>query len=103
MAADSVYRITELVGTSTKFWEDASANAVKAASKEFCIAHGIKSFEGGAGGEHKLARGFLPVTTHSAHWLAHPQFARAVEDYLLRETEAISGYVDGLTERSPFK
>ncbi|MGC2458128.1 MAG: GNAT family N-acetyltransferase [Gallionellaceae bacterium] len=70
---------------------------------EFCIARNIKTFEGGAGGEHKLARGFLPVTTRSAHWLAHPQFARAVEDYLKRETEAISGYVDELNERSPFK
>lgn len=70
---------------------------------EFCIARGIKTFEGGAGGEHKLARGFLPVTTRSAHWLAHPQFARAVEDYLQRETEAISEYVGELNERSPFK
>jgi predicted N-acyltransferase len=70
---------------------------------EFCIARGIKTFEGGAGGEHKLARGFLPVTTRSAHWLAHPRFARAVEDYLQRETDAISGYVDELNERSPFK
>lgn len=70
---------------------------------EFCIEHKIKIFEGGAGGGHKLARGFLPVTTRSAHWLAHPQFTRAVEDYLKRETEAISGYVDELNERSPFK
>lgn len=70
---------------------------------EFCIARGIRTFEGGAGGEHKLARGFLPVTTRSAHWLAHPQFARAVENYLQRETDAISGYVDELNERSPFK
>ncbi|MBI5007277.1 MAG: N-acetyltransferase [Nitrosomonadales bacterium] len=70
---------------------------------EFCIAHGIKTFEGGAGGEHKLARGFLPVTTRSAHWLAHPQFAQAVEDYLKNETAAIAGYVDELNERSPFK
>jgi predicted N-acyltransferase len=70
---------------------------------EFCIAHGIGTFEGGAGGEHKLARGFLPVTTHSAHWLAHPQFARAVEDYLQRESDAILEYVDELKERSPFK
>ena len=70
---------------------------------EFCIARGIKIFEGGAGGEHKLARGFLPVTTCSAHWLAHPEFSHAVEDYLQRETEAISGYVDSLNERSPFK
>lgn len=70
---------------------------------EFCIAHGIQTFEGGAQGEHKLARGFLPATTHSAHWLAHPQFSRAVEDFLQRENNAISGYVDDLNERSPFK
>ena len=42
---------------------------------EYCIARGIRTFEGGAQGEHKLARGFLPVTTRSAHWLAHPKFA----------------------------
>jgi uncharacterized protein len=70
---------------------------------EFCIARGIGTFEGGAGGEHKLARGFLPVTTCSAHWLAHPQFVRAVEDYLQRESDAILEYVDDLNERSPFK
>ncbi len=70
---------------------------------EYCIAHSIKTFEGGAGGEHKLSRGFLPVTTHSAHWLAHPQFAQAVENYLKQETDAISEYVDELNERSPFK
>ncbi|MEJ1958081.1 MAG: peptidogalycan biosysnthesis protein [Nitrosomonadales bacterium] len=70
---------------------------------EFCITHNIKTFEGGAQGEHKLARGFLPVTTRSAHWLAHPQFSRAVEDYLQQETGAISEYVDELNERSPFK
>ncbi len=70
---------------------------------EFCIAHNIRTFEGGAGGEHKLARGFLPVTTRSAHWLAHPQFAHAVADYLKNETEAISEYVAELNERSPFR
>jgi predicted N-acyltransferase len=70
---------------------------------EFCIAHNIKTFEGGAQGEHKLARGFLPVTVRSAHWLAHPQFAEAVENYLKQETDAISEYVDQLNERSPFK
>ena len=70
---------------------------------EFCTARGIKTFEGGAGGEHKLARGFLPVTTRSAHWLAHPQFAQAVENYLQRETDAISEYVEELNEHSPFK
>jgi predicted N-acyltransferase len=70
---------------------------------EFCIARGIRIFEGGAQGEHKLARGFLPVITRSAHWLAHPRFARAVEDYLQQETSAISGYVEELNKRSPFK
>jgi len=70
---------------------------------EFCIARNITTFEGGAQGEHKLARGFLPVTTHSAHWLAHPQFARAVEDYLQQETNAILDYIDELNEHSPFK
>jgi predicted N-acyltransferase len=70
---------------------------------EYCIAHNFKTFEGGAGGEHKLARGFLPITTQSAHWLAHPQFTQAVENYLKQEAEAISEYVDELKERSPFK
>jgi len=70
---------------------------------EFCIARGIRIFEGGAQGEHKLARGFLPVTTRSAHWLAHPEFARAIENYLERETGAISEYMDQLNDRSPFK
>jgi predicted N-acyltransferase len=70
---------------------------------EFCIARNITTFEGGAQGEHKLARGFLPVTTRSAHWLAHPQFSRAVEEYLQHEASAISEYIDELNEHSPFK
>ncbi|HMJ49238.1 MAG TPA: GNAT family N-acetyltransferase [Burkholderiales bacterium] len=70
---------------------------------EFCIARGIGCFEGGAQGEHKLARGFLPVKTWSAHWLAHPQFLRAIEKYLAQETRGIAHYIDELTEHSPFK
>jgi predicted N-acyltransferase len=70
---------------------------------EFCIARKIKTFEGGAQGEHKLARGFLPVITRSAHWLAHPELSRAVGNYLEQETSAISQYADELNERSPFK
>jgi hypothetical protein len=72
-------------------------------SIEFCIANKIATFEGGAQGEHKLARGFLPVTTWSAHWLAHPRFASAVEDFLQRETGGIERYIDELNESSPFK
>ena len=70
---------------------------------EFCIERRIPLFEGGAQGEHKHARGFLPETTRSFHWLAHPAFARAVDDYLAREGAHISAYVDELNDRSPFK
>jgi predicted N-acyltransferase len=70
---------------------------------EYCIAHRLRTFEGGARGEHKLARGFLPEITRSAHWLAHAAFSRAVEDYLQRETEEVAGYVDELEGHSPYK
>ena len=70
---------------------------------EFCIARGIQVFEGGAQGEHKLARGFMPVKCHSAHWLKHPQFAKAVEDFLRRESSGMEQYVNELGESSPFK
>ena len=70
---------------------------------EYCIAHGLTRFEGGAGGEHKLARGFLPVATHSLHWLRHPQFARAVADFLERERHGVDIYMDELNEHAPFK
>ncbi len=70
---------------------------------QWCIAQGYRRFEGGAQGEHKMARGLLPVATHSAHWLAHPQFARAVADFLEREGDGVERYLDELNERSPFK
>ena len=70
---------------------------------EFAIGRGLKTFEGGAQGEHKLFRGLLPVETLSAHWLAHPRFARAVEAFLEREGAGIARYVDELCEHSPFK
>jgi len=70
---------------------------------EFCIERGIALFEGGAQGEHKLARGFLPVATRSAHWLRHPRFASAVEQFLAREARGIEHYIDELNERAPFK
>lgn len=70
---------------------------------EYCIAKGLKRFEGGAGGEHKLSRGFVPVPTCSAHWLKHPQFARAVADFLARERNGIELYLDELNEHTPFK
>jgi predicted N-acyltransferase len=70
---------------------------------EWCIANGYRRFEGGAQGEHKMARGLMPVATTSAHWLAHPQFARAIEDFLAREGAGVEHYIDELNERAPFK
>ena len=70
---------------------------------EFCIEQGIALFEGGAQGEHKMARGFLPTETWSAHWLAHPAFADAVERFLARENGGIESYIDELNERNPFR
>jgi hypothetical protein len=70
---------------------------------EFCIARRIACFEGGAQGEHKMARGFLPQKTWSAHWLAHPAFADAIEHFLRRESGGIDAYIDELGERNPFK
>ena len=70
---------------------------------EWCIAHGFERFEGGAQGEHKMARALLPVKTTSAHWLAHPSFADAVERFLEREGAGIEHYLEELEQRSPFK
>lgn len=70
---------------------------------EYCIANGIELFEGGAQGEHKLARGFEPQRTWSAHHLEHPQFASAVEDFLRREGHGMEEYIDELSTSSPFK
>ena len=70
---------------------------------EFCIERGIRVFEGGAQGELKLSRGFLPVETWSAHWLKHPEFSDAVQRFLERESAGIERYVDELNDRSPFR
>lgn len=68
---------------------------------EFCIEQNLKAFEGGAQGEHKLARGFLPVVTRSWHWLADDHFSQVVEDFLLREGRAIEHHVSEL--EGPYK
>ncbi len=70
---------------------------------EWCIAHGITRFEGGAQGEHKMARALMPVKTTSAHWLAHPAFADAIERFLEREGAGIENYMEHLEGRSPFR
>lgn len=70
---------------------------------EFCINNKISIFEGGAQGEHKMARGFLPTKTYSTHFLAEPAFSEAVARFLHRETDSIENYFNELDERTPFK
>lgn len=69
----------------------------------WCLQQGYVRFEGGAQGEHKMARGLLPVPTRSAHWLADERFAHAVDDFLQREGAHVGAYLDELREHSPFK
>jgi predicted N-acyltransferase len=70
---------------------------------QWCIANGVQRFEGGAQGEHKMARALLPVRTSSAHWLAHPAFADAVHRFLEREGEGMDDYLHELAQRSPMR
>jgi predicted N-acyltransferase len=69
----------------------------------FCIENQVEVFEGGAQGEHKMARGLMPVKTYSAHWISNRRFATAIEDFLVRETEAVDEYVDNLVGSAPFR
>ena len=70
---------------------------------DHAIAHGLSRVEAGAQGEHKLARGYLPVTTHSLHWIADRGFARAVKDYLDHEARAVGEEIEILTAYGPFR
>jgi hypothetical protein len=70
---------------------------------EFAIAKGLKRVEAGAQGEHKLARGYRPVATHSAHYIADPGLRRAVADYLDRERRSVDEAIDELGTLTPFR
>lgn len=70
---------------------------------EYCIDHGLRLFEPGTQGEHKVARGFVPAATWSAHWLKHPEFFSVIGDYLERERQHVERYMDSVDERSPYK
>ena len=70
---------------------------------EYCINNGLKYFEPGAQGEHKIARGFMPTKTWSAHWIAHPQFNQSIKNFLSHETEGMLDYIEELNGHSPFK
>jgi predicted N-acyltransferase len=70
---------------------------------EAAIARGLARVEAGAQGSHKLARGYQPVPTFSAHHIADPGFRRAVADYLAREREAVAQEIEMLAEMMPFR
>ena len=70
---------------------------------EWCIANSVQRFEGGAQGEHKMARALMPVNTASAHWIAHPGFAEAIGRFLDREREGVADYMDALAQHSPLR
>jgi predicted N-acyltransferase len=70
---------------------------------DFAIKNGLRRVEAGAQGPHKLSRGYLPVHTYSAHWIADPGFRRAVDHYLQQERAAVDEEIDTLDTYSPFK
>jgi predicted N-acyltransferase len=70
---------------------------------DFAIENGVPRVEAGAQGEHKIQRGYLPVPTYSAHWIAHPGLRRAVADFLERERPAMEEEIEALAELSPFR
>lgn len=70
---------------------------------EYCLERGLRRFEPGAQGEHKIARGFLPTATHSLHWIADPDFRVAIDRHLQRERPAVAAYMAVLAARSPYR
>ena len=70
---------------------------------DYCIAHGLRVFEGGAQGRHKMARGLLPVACTSAHWVAEPRLADAIARHLRDETQAMDEQLGELAEHVPFR
>ncbi len=70
---------------------------------EYCINNGLKRFEPGAQGEHKIYRGFLPTATWSAHWLAHPEFNTIIRKHVQHEQQGMQYYIENMQSHSPFK
>ncbi|ARE40289.1 hypothetical protein RGUI_2148 [Rhodovulum sp. P5] len=70
---------------------------------DYAIAHGLETVEAGAQGTHKLARGYLPVQTHSLHWIADPGLRAAVDRYLVAERGAVEEEIEVLTDYGPFR
>jgi predicted N-acyltransferase len=70
---------------------------------DYCIRHKLAGVDAGVQGEHKLSRGFEPVAAWSCHWIRHPGFRDAIEDFLHRETQGVDAYIDELNLHLPYK
>jgi len=70
---------------------------------EYCIDQGLQHFEPGTQGEHKIARGFEPTATWSAHWIADARFHRAIDQHLVSERQAVDEYMAAVLEHLPFR
>lgn len=70
---------------------------------EYCIQHRLRRFDSGAQGEHKIQRGFEPVSTYSSHWISHPEFSAAIEHFLEEEKQHLEEYREYAAEHLPFK
>ena len=70
---------------------------------DWCIQNGFQRFEAGAQGEHKLARGLEPSITYSGHWIKHPEFHKAIDEFLQDEQNRINRYTDMMHQHSPYK
>jgi len=70
---------------------------------EYCLREGLSTFEPGAQGEHKIARGFLPVTVRSRHWIAEPGFHEPLKHWCAEEAASVHQYIRMLAEHSPFR
>ncbi len=79
------------------------SNCATITPSTIAIEHGLARVEAGAQGEHKLARGYLPMPCHSLHWIRDPGFAHAVEEYLEAERAAVEEEIEILTSYGPFR
>ncbi|MGH6717504.1 MAG: GNAT family N-acetyltransferase, partial [Bradyrhizobium sp.] len=70
---------------------------------DYCLREGLRYFDPGAQGQHKISRGFEPTSTYSAHWIADPEFRAAIADYLSHERPMMAEYRDDAREHLPFK
>lgn len=70
---------------------------------DYALDHGLQRFDGGAQGEHKVARGFEPTATVSNHWLVEPAFQAAVEDFVEREGREVLAYIEAARAHLPYK